>query len=78
MPRDKASEIIYKQQFSDNLVDDAIDAVLQRLSALKGLENLQDIILDEVVDTPASYADYYHIGDGVPFGLVSNTYTAAQ
>ena len=31
----------------------------------------QDSILDEVVDTPGSYADYYNVGAGVPFGLVS-------
>ena len=58
MPRDKASEIIHKQQFSDDFSDDAIDAVLQRLLALEELENLQDTILDEVVDTPTLYADY--------------------
>ena len=78
MPRDEASEIIHKQQFSDDFSDDAIDVVLQRLSALKGLENLQDTILDEVVDTLAPYADYYHVGAGVPLGMVSNTYTTAQ
>ena len=36
-----------------------------------GLKILQDLILDEVVDTPGSYADYYNAGAGVPFGLVS-------
>ena len=39
---------------------------------LKGLENLRDAILDEVVDTPGSYADYYNVGAGVPFGLVGH------
>ena len=42
-----------------------------QLSVLEGLKNLQDLILDEVVDTPGSYADYYNAGAGVPFGLVS-------
>ena len=26
-------------------------------------------IIDEVVDTPATYSDYYNVGGGVPFGL---------
>ena len=71
LPRDEAIEI-YKQQFSEGLIDDAREAVLQRLSVLKGLENLRDAILDEVVDTPGSYADYYNVGAGVPFGLVGH------
>lgn len=70
LPRDEAIEA-YKQQFSADVVNDARDAVLQRLSVLEGLENLQDAILNEVVDTPGSYADYYNVGGGVPFGLVS-------
>ncbi len=45
--------------------------MFQRLSVLEGLENLEDSILDEVVDTPGSYADNYNVGAGVPFGLVS-------
>ena len=36
---------------------------------LEGLENLDDLILDEVIDTPTTYADYYNVGAGVPFGL---------
>jgi hypothetical protein len=61
----------YKQQFNEDVVNDAREAVFQRLSVLDGLENIEDFILDEVVDTPASYADYYNVGVGVPFGLVS-------
>ena len=52
-------------------MNDAREAVFQRLSVLDGLENIEDFILDEVVDTPASYADYYNVGAGVTFGLVS-------
>ena len=70
LPRDEAIAA-YKEQFNANVVDDARNAVLQRLSVLEGLKNLQDLILDEVVDTPGSYADYYNVGAGVPFGLVS-------
>jgi hypothetical protein len=45
--------------------------VFQRLSVLEGLENLEDSILNEFVDTPGLYADNYNVGAGVPFGLVS-------
>lgn len=68
LPRDEAIDA-YKRQFDREVVDDARDAVFQRLSVLEGLENLEDSILDEVVDTPGSYADYYNVGAGVPFGL---------
>jgi phytoene desaturase (3,4-didehydrolycopene-forming) len=69
LPRGEAIEN-YKQQFNADVVNDARDAVLQRLSVLKGLKNLRDEIVDEVVDTPGSYADYYNVAAGVPFGLV--------
>jgi len=68
LPRDEAMEV-YKAQFGEDYVEDVRSAVLERLSVLNGLENLQDAILDEVVDTPASYADCYNVGAGVPFGL---------
>jgi phytoene desaturase (3,4-didehydrolycopene-forming) len=77
LPRDEAIDA-YKRQFGREVVDDARDAVFQRLSVLKGLENLEDSILDEVVDTPGSYADYYNVGAGVPFGLVSPRIWALQ
>lgn len=70
LSRDKAIEV-YKQQFSKDVVEDVREAVLKRLSVLNGLENVRDSILHEVVDTPGSYADYYNVGAGVPFGLVS-------
>ena len=70
LPRDEAIDA-YKRQFDREVVDDARDAVFQRLSVLEGLENLEDSILDEVVYTLGSYADYYNVGAGVPFGLVS-------
>ncbi|KAL9187518.1 hypothetical protein ACHAXT_001621 [Thalassiosira profunda] len=68
LPRDEAIEA-YKQQFDADVIDDAREAVLQRLSVLKGLENLRESILDEMVDTPGTYADYYNVAAGVPFGL---------
>ena len=70
LPRHKAIEA-YKQQFDEDLINDARDAVFERLSVLEGLENVQDLILNEVVDNPATYADYYNVASGAPFGLVS-------
>lgn len=70
LSRDEAIEE-YKQQFSKDVVEDVREAVLKRLSVLNGLEKVRDSILHEVVDTPGSYADYYNVGAGVPFGLVS-------
>ena len=63
LPRHKAIEA-YKQQFDEDLINDARDAVFERLSVLEGLENVQDLILNEVVDNPATYADYYNAGAG--------------
>lgn len=62
----------YAGQFNSNAVDDARQAVIKRLSVLEGLEDLSDCIIDEVVDTPATYASHYNLGAGVPFGLVSD------
>ena len=70
MPKDEAIEA-YREQFNDDVIIDARDAVLQRLSDLEGLENLNDLILHEVIDTPVDYANNYNVGAGVPFGLVS-------
>jgi len=68
LPRKEAMEA-YKQQFNTDVINNAREAVLDRLSVLKGLENLDEIILNEVIDTPQTYADYYNVGAGVPFGL---------
>jgi len=68
MPKDEAIEA-YREQFNDDVINDARDAVLQRLSVLEGLENLNDLILHEVIDTPVDYANDYNVGAGVPFGL---------
>lgn len=59
----------YNQQFDAKVVDDVRKAVLQRLAVLEGLGDLDKLILDEVIDTPATYADYYNVGAGVPFAL---------
>jgi len=62
----------YQAQFSDDFINCTREGVLARLSVLKGLGDLKDSILHESVDTPASYAEYYNVGAGVPFGLVSS------
>mmetsp|Transcript_3705 Transcript_3705/g.6128 ORF Transcript_3705/g.6128 Transcript_3705/m.6128 type:complete len:639 (-) Transcript_3705:161-2077(-) len=68
LPRDEAI-LKYKQQFDEDLVNDVREAVMERLSILQGLESLQEKLIYEVVDTPGTYADYYNVGGGVPFGL---------
>ena len=69
LPRDDAIDK-YKQQFDDKMVSSVRKSILERLAVVKGLEGLQDYIIDEIVDTPSTYADYYNLAAGVPFGLV--------
>jgi len=45
------------------------DDVLTRLVALERLEDLQSHIVDKVVNTPGSYADFYNVAAGSPFAL---------
>ncbi len=59
----------YNQQFNKDFVDLVRDAVFLRLAVLEGLEDLENSILDEFVQTPATYANYYNVGAGVPFAL---------
>jgi phytoene dehydrogenase-like protein len=60
----------YHGQFRDVYIRDIKEAVLSRLSVVDGLQDLREHILHEVVDTPASYADYYNLAAGTPFALV--------
>ena len=62
----------YSSQFCDAFIRDMKEAILSRLAVLEGLEDLKQHILHEVVDTPASYADYYNLAAGAPFALVRN------
>ena len=59
----------YEKQFSPEFISKVKDAVLYRLGKLNGLDRLGENIIDEVVDTPATYADYYNLGAGTPFAL---------
>jgi phytoene desaturase (3,4-didehydrolycopene-forming) len=69
LPRKEAIEK-YKQQFDDSVISAAREAVLRRLAAIDSLRNLRDHIINEVVDTPGTYADLYNVGAGTPFALV--------
>ena len=61
----------YKDQFDANFVAKVKGVVLQRLGALHGLENIESLIVDEKVETPATFADHYNLAAGTPFALVS-------
>ena len=69
LPREEAIHE-YKQQFTETVVSSVRQAVFERLSVLEGLEKMQQHIINEVVDTPGTYADFYNVAGGVPFGLV--------
>jgi hypothetical protein len=68
MSRDDALRM-YAEQFDEVFIGRARDAVLDRLSAVDSLKDLRSWILNEVVDTPATYADKYNVGAGTPFAL---------
>lgn len=59
----------YKKQFNDEFVSKVRARVLSRLGVLDGLKDLKDHIVDEVIETPAQYADYYNLAAGTPFAL---------
>ena len=59
----------YKKQFDDEFISKVREKVLCRLGALDGLQELDSNIVDEKVDTPATYADYYNLAAGTPFAL---------
>jgi len=59
----------YQQQFDNAFISKVRNVVLQRLGVLDGLNDLESHIVDEVVDTPASYADFYNLAAGTPFAL---------
>ena len=69
LPRDEAMKK-YKEQFSTEVVSEAKQAVLKRLAAIESLQNLESHIVDEVVDTPATWAEQFHLAAGTPFALV--------
>ncbi len=60
----------YREQFDDIFVAQVRQRVFDRLGVLDDLRDIRAHIIDEVVDTPADFADYYNLGAGTPFGLV--------
>jgi phytoene desaturase (3,4-didehydrolycopene-forming) len=68
LPRAEAMKQ-YKQQFDDKVVAKVRRSVLLRLAAISSLRDLERHILNEVVDTPGTYADQYNVAAGTPFGL---------
>eukprot|EP00804_Cyclotella_cryptica_P014610 CCRYP_012648-RA/>CCRYP_012648-RA protein AED:0.10 eAED:0.10 QI:92/1/1/1/0.6/0.5/6/1526/676 len=68
LSRDEAIKI-YKQQFDEKVVSKIREAVFARLAVVEGLKDLKEYIVHEVIDTPGTYADYYNLAAGVPFGL---------
>ena len=59
----------YKSQFDEHLISSVRKSVLQRLSVIESLKDIEQNLAHEVVDTPATYADFYHVGAGTPFAL---------
>jgi len=59
----------YESTFDKTYLSKVREAVLSRLSALKGLNDLQNNIVHEVIDTPSRYADLYNVAAGTPFAL---------
>lgn len=68
LPKDEAIQK-YKAQITDAYVDRVRDAVLRRMAVTESLSEIRSHIVDEVVDTPASYADSYNLAGGTPFAL---------
>jgi len=73
LPRDQCIAG-YKEMYDGEYIGKVRDAVLARLAALEGLGELQSHIVDEVVDTPGSYADLYNVAAGSSFVLASNMF----
>jgi phytoene desaturase (3,4-didehydrolycopene-forming) len=59
----------HAEQFNEDRIASVRQLVLERLSVVESLQDLKSSILHEVVDTPATYADQYHVAAGSPFGL---------
>jgi phytoene desaturase (3,4-didehydrolycopene-forming) len=59
----------HAEQFDEARIASVRRLVLGRLAAVESLQGLKSSILNEVVDTPATYAAQYHVAAGSPFGL---------
>lgn len=70
LPKDDCIKA-YKEQFDDVFIEKVRERVLHRLGALNDLQDLKSSIVDETIETPATYADKYNLAAGTPFALVS-------
>jgi phytoene desaturase (3,4-didehydrolycopene-forming) len=68
LPRDEAIAR-YQQQFPDDFITKVKSAVLKRMASVATLADMEEHILHEVVDTPATWADQYNLAAGTPFAL---------
>ena len=68
LPREEAMKH-YKEQFTEETISKVRNAVLERFQAVDSLQNLHEYIIDEVVDTPATWSDKFHLAAGTPFAL---------
>ena len=78
LPKKQAMEQYQKGQFTKPLIDRVRRAVWHRIAATTkdgrrciSVEELQQCILHEVVDTPATYADSWNVGVGTAVWLES-------
>ena len=69
LPREEALRK-YKEQFPEELVSEIRRAVLKRMAVIDSLNDLEKHILNEVVDTPATWANQFNLAAGTPFALV--------
>lgn len=59
----------YQEQFPQEKINEVRKAILRRMAVMDTLQNLESQILDEVVETPATYAASFNVAAGSPFAL---------
>ena len=69
LPKSEALANYRIEQCTEDVINRVRAAVFHRLSVLPSLSDLPSHILHEVVDTPVTYAEQYHVAAGTPFGL---------
>jgi len=68
LPKAEAIEL-YKQQFTESMIETVRSAVFHRMGKIESLQDLEEHIVDEVVDTPVTWADQFNLAAGTPFAL---------
>lgn len=59
----------YRNQFGEDFISNAREAVFERMSVIDSLRDLKTLLVHEVVDSPPTYAELYNVGAGTPFAL---------